>query len=436
MRQLPKDNKKSLSVIDGTVRRCGGEGILPGVVGIVCFRPGGRRARSGISVKVGGGVFMAGKLRPTSSPPALYPLLDAMRFAAAALVTLTHLRGRLFLSFSEVECASDWLKRAFFSLTRLGSESVVVFFVLSGFLVGGMSVERFVRGRFDPAKYFIDRLSRIYTPLVPNIVLTVITCIVFGFSTNAREVLVSLASLQGAFGPAIAINESLWSLTYEVWFYVLCGGLLSLFQGQAGHKWFSFALVAASAFVFARLEVAYVFAWLLGSGAFFLKGRGAAYLLLIGTFVTALGVVAMQLTSISTQVDLKGFNWIDRSLAIVTLAAGMSLVVAAAASVRVGAPTLLKIGVWFQWLAQFSYTLYLVHVPLILVLVRVKLLRPFGELNAVTFSSFIGTAMAIGVVAWLLYLPFERQTPVVRRWLYAQLLPGSHAEPGSTVPKA
>lgn len=364
----------------------------------------------------------------------LYPLLDAMRFLAAVLVMLNHLRGRQFLSFSEVECASTLVKRVFFCVTRLGVESVVVFFVLSGFLVGGMSVERFMRGKFDSGKYFVDRFSRIYTPLVPNILLTVIACMVFGFRTNAREVLVSLASLQGAFGPAIAINESLWSLTYEVWFYVLCGGLLSLFQAQARHRGLSFALVAASAFVFARLEVAYLFAWLLGAAAFFLKGRGTTFLLLIGTVVTALGVVAMQLTSISTQVDLKGFNWIDRSLAIVTLAAGISPVVAAAASVRVGAPMLSKIGPWFQWLAQFSYTLYLVHVPLILVLVRVKLLQPFGELNAVTVSTFIGTGMAIGVIAWLLYLPFERQTSSVRRWLYAHLLPERRAELGTTIP--
>lgn len=110
----------------------------------------------------------------------------------------------------------------------------------------------------------------------------------------------------------------------------------------------------------------------------------------------------MQLTSISTQVDLTGFDLIDRSLAIVSLASGISLFVAAAASVPVGTPMLSRIGAWFQWLAQFSYTLYLVHVPLIMVLMRMKILEPVGELNLVTFSSYIGTGLAIGVIAWLL----------------------------------
>lgn len=145
----------------------------------------------------------------------LYPLLDAMRFVAAVLVMLNHLRGRQFLSFSEVECANNFVKQVFCCVTRLSVESVVVFFVLSGFLVGGMSVERFMRGKFRPGKYFVDRFSRIYTPLVPNILLTVIACVGFGFRTNAHEG-VSLASLQGAFGPAIAMNESLWSHTYEI----------------------------------------------------------------------------------------------------------------------------------------------------------------------------------------------------------------------------
>lgn len=366
---------------------------------------------------------MAGDGRKSTTTVALYPLLDAMRFFAAVLVMLNHLRGRQFLSFSEVECASSLVKKVFFSVTRLGVESVVVFFVLSGFLVGGMSVDRFMRSRFDPGKYFVDRFSRIYTPLVPNILLTVIACVGFGFRTNVHEVVVSLASLQGAFGPAIAINESLWSLTYEVWFYVLCGGLLTLFQPQSRYKLLAFGLVAASAFVFSRLQVAYLFAWLLGAGAYFLRGRRPWLLAAVGVLVMAAGVVAMQLTSISTQVDLSGFNWIDRPLAIVTLASGFALIVAAAAGVPADSPLMMRAAAWFQWLAGFSYTLYLIHVPLILVLVRLKMLQPFERLNAMTVGCFLGTGMAICIIAWLLYLPFERQTPEVRRWLYEHLLP-------------
>jgi peptidoglycan/LPS O-acetylase OafA/YrhL len=41
---------------------------------------------------------------------------------------------------------SSVLKTAFFSATRVGLEAVVVFFVLSGFLVGGASLARSRQG--------------------------------------------------------------------------------------------------------------------------------------------------------------------------------------------------------------------------------------------------------------------------------------------------
>ena len=89
--------------------------------------------------------------KPSPAIP-LYPLLDAMRFVAAALVMFNHLRGRQFVSYSEVECTNSTVKQVFYCVTRLGVESVVVFFVLSGFLVGGLSVERFMRSKYDPRK--------------------------------------------------------------------------------------------------------------------------------------------------------------------------------------------------------------------------------------------------------------------------------------------
>jgi peptidoglycan/LPS O-acetylase OafA/YrhL len=77
---------------------------------------------------------------------AFYPVLDLLRFAAAALVMLNHLWVNQFDSFSKVACESSVLKTAFFSATRVGLEAVVVFFVLSGFLVGGASLARSRQG--------------------------------------------------------------------------------------------------------------------------------------------------------------------------------------------------------------------------------------------------------------------------------------------------
>ncbi len=48
---------------------------------------------------------------------------------------------------------------------------VVVFFVLSGFLVGGAVIERARGGKAFMRNYLIDRTSRIYVVLVPTILL-------------------------------------------------------------------------------------------------------------------------------------------------------------------------------------------------------------------------------------------------------------------------
>src|SRR5438128_613490 len=93
---------------------------------------------------------------PSGRPDAgSIPFLDSLRFLAAVMVMLNHLRVNQFLGFAEVEVDSTVLKACFFIVTRLGLEAVIVFFVLSGFLVGGMSVERAIGCKFDTQKYFI-----------------------------------------------------------------------------------------------------------------------------------------------------------------------------------------------------------------------------------------------------------------------------------------
>lgn len=67
-----------------------------------------------------------------------YYWIDALRFLAAFFVLFSHSRNDFFLPFSELPAEQhSMLAYAFYSLGRLGHEAVIVFFVLSGFLVGG-----------------------------------------------------------------------------------------------------------------------------------------------------------------------------------------------------------------------------------------------------------------------------------------------------------
>lgn len=94
--------------------------------------------------------------------------LDWLRFLAALMVVAAHARGGNWLEWGRLaEASQTKLVAVFFALTRAGTESVLVFFVLSGFLVGGKMIERLIDGTFDLRTYLIDRVSRIYTPLAP-----------------------------------------------------------------------------------------------------------------------------------------------------------------------------------------------------------------------------------------------------------------------------
>jgi peptidoglycan/LPS O-acetylase OafA/YrhL len=55
----------------------------------------------------------------------------------------------------------------FFAATRLGGEAVLLFFVLSGFLVGGRIIRRAKSRTFSLKDYSVDRCSRILLPLIP-----------------------------------------------------------------------------------------------------------------------------------------------------------------------------------------------------------------------------------------------------------------------------
>ena len=64
--------------------------------------------------------------------------LDAIRFIAAFMVLFSHSRNDFFLAYGDLPVEDKGLGTfIFYTLGRLGHEAVIVFFVLSGFLVGG-----------------------------------------------------------------------------------------------------------------------------------------------------------------------------------------------------------------------------------------------------------------------------------------------------------
>ena len=160
-------------------------------------------------------------------PPARHHLywIDWLRFLAAFVVVADHTRAfnwNGFMTYTGEEHSPALA--LFISLFSLGRQAVVVFFVLSGWLVGGHVLERVRAGTFDAAAYAADRLSRVYVPLLPALLFTVAIVRAFDGTVHPMRYVACLFGLQDVSGiPTPGVNAPLWTLGYEIWFYVLAG---------------------------------------------------------------------------------------------------------------------------------------------------------------------------------------------------------------------
>ncbi|MGH6867944.1 MAG: acyltransferase family protein, partial [Methylocella sp.] len=100
-----------------------------------------------------------------------WPFLDFLRATAALLVLFAHTRFFYFLNIDFADQPNVFL-RLFYFITALGHEAVVVFFVLSGFLIGGSLSDSMLRGDFDLPRYLIARFVRIFIVYFPALVIT------------------------------------------------------------------------------------------------------------------------------------------------------------------------------------------------------------------------------------------------------------------------
>ena len=187
------------------------------------------------------------------------------RWLAALVVLVYHVSTALvsvpdIMSAPHHPVAYVWW---FFTPYAFAHEAVVVFFVLSGFLVGGAVVERRTQTQPWLRSYVLDRLIRIYIVLLPVLALTAV-CDGFGrhyfpdpetyglaqFADrfNLHLLLANALSLQGLWFEPFGTNDPMWSLGMEVWFYLLFPLLLLPWLRAYSRHWLrvlglAFALV-------------------------------------------------------------------------------------------------------------------------------------------------------------------------------------------------
>lgn len=347
--------------------------------------------------------------------------LDWLRFTAALMVVFVHARGGNWVEWGRLEEASRTEATAvFFALTRIGSEWVTVFFVLSGFLVGGKVLERVMAKTFDVRAYAIDRFSRIWVPLIPSLLFTMVVALYLGRPVSAVDFFGCLLGLQTSFCENFGRNVPLWSLAYEIWFYLLAGCVAVIATSRSRARLWAYLGIAIGFVVFTRLEVVFLFCWLLGALSYGFRfeqhvGRLAA----VGVAMVIAGCVCSQLNLSTVSLDTRSLKMLVPSPEIATLilSFGLALIVPLLPRLQPATVFLKKLDRMGSRLAAFSYTLYLTHYPVLAIWEKLTPERHFS-ISFLTVMLYFIKILSCLVFAWLLYLPFEAQTAALRKWLH------------------
>jgi len=353
-----------------------------------------------------------------------YHWLDLVRFIAALMVVLVHARGHLFVDYGSLPVSDKTIGIAiFYALTRLGEEAVIAFFVLSGFLVGGRSMVKMVRGEFVPSSYAVDRIVRIMLPLAPALIYTAIVRLVVDGGFDGLGLIENLFSLQGVVAPVFGGNAPLWSLSYEVWFYILTFSIGLFWSGESRYR--ALAIFVLVCFIFTRLDAAYLICWLIGGAAYFGISRSISRkVLLVAVPLTLYAVFSIQVARGSVSIPtVKYFAYLQsREVSIILLSVGLALIIrqlVVSEPVSAVARTIDRMG---TQLAAPSYTLYLTHYPTLQLISYLGLVRQGKSISLSSVGVFLFSVFVCLAVSYILYLFFEKHTGAVRRWLKAVYL--------------
>ncbi len=320
----------------------------------------------------------------------------------------------------------------FYFSTGLGHQAVIIFFVLSGYFVGGSVAGAYQMGKWSWLQYAIRRLSRLWIVLLPALILTLIWDMVgrnlagAGYNGAFYELYSSGPSVQAPvdlqpvtfFGNALFLqtilvphfgtNGPLWSLANEFWYYLL----FPLFWGVFKSGRLLRSIISASLAVTIIIWLPHGILW---GGVIWLFGYGAY---LAGQYTVSRRIcghpfwlVLTGALAAASLVASKSTSPLGSNLAI----GGAFALFVAGLATRNSAPhayASLAAG-----MGETSYSLYLTHFPFLAFIFFTLFKGEQFQPDLGGFMRFFGVLLIVLVYVMVVWWCFERNTDRIRKRL-------------------
>src|SRR2546426_427670 len=366
--------------------------------------------------------------------------LDVIRTVAAWAVMWGHLRTLFFVDFQHL-ARPGWLLSAIYFVTGFGHQAVMVFFVLSGFLISATVIKSHISGIWSWREYALNRSTRLYVVLVPGLLLGLLWDIVgsslfastgiyshpvadLGPAIAATNLTVgnffgSLFFLQTIICPPFGSNTPLWSLANEFWYYALFPTALSAalaFTRKATHVAIPLSAMGVCLAAFLGFDKFIGFLiWMSGCALVFACGKfqlRAKVWLFLYLFIAS---IIFWSCLVAARTSIAAVLGTDLAVGI-----AFALFLFGVLQLELGAGSSRYLSAAHRF-AGFSYSLYVLHFPLLLFLrawiVPLQRWQPDGK--HLLCGSLIG-AVVIGFI-WVVSLITENKTSVARNWVRSML---------------
>jgi peptidoglycan/LPS O-acetylase OafA/YrhL len=287
-------------------------------------------------------------------------LLDSLRIIASVIVLAHHATQQWLTTYPNTVKQLEIIAHA----------AVVVFFVLSGYLIAYTTADN-NRG---PRQYAVARLSRLYSVLIPALVFTafveVVTNIINphlaayysrGSSLPRYALSLFFCNEIGWLSAAPPINGPLWSLSYEFWYYVIFGLLFYRIS-----LWKPFVLPIIACVIAGPKIMLLMPIWIFGFVAYHLSRRQVIVSkswIFVGFLFAIAGFIVVYMPALPYSIGFKPFFFANSFLK--DWLVGIFFALALCSMPYSGASLSVAWVNRLRYAADLSFPLYVFHYPLL-----------------------------------------------------------------------